>query len=259
MLDISQLVDGIQVLGSLFLGLSTGQESDSWDGWWDCSGESSHGEVSDLLWVSLNLGLSTGGDHVWLKEHTLEDDVLSDQLVHDGVEHFLRDSCTGLDIMLTISEDLWLNNWDESGMLADLGVSAERVGGLSDSDRRWAAIWGDLQDSSPLGESSSHLVVLLASLRKAIESHCDGLVVGSLNDGNTSIDLDSSENTLIGKDLGQRSSIGSLLSNGLIVHDGSADVILEAWNGIEELTIVISVLLSVLNVNCFKSLTTCSI
>lgn len=259
MLNISQLVHSVQVLGGDFLGLTAGQETDTWYSWWDSSSKSSYGEESNLLWVSLNLGLGTGGDHVWLEEHTLKDNVLGDQFVHDGVEYLLGNSGASLDVMGTVREDLWLDDWHETSMLADLSISSQRVGSLGDGNFRWASIVGDLQDSSPLGESGSHFVVLLGSLRKAIQSHGDSLISGTLDDGNTSINLDSSENTLVSEDLGQWGSIGGVLSDSLVVHDSTTDVLVETLGGVKELSVVISVLLGVLDIDCLESLSAGSV
>jgi len=75
---------------------------------------------------------------------------------------------------------------------------------------RWAAI-ANLEDGSPFGESSTCLVVLLASVTKAIKTGGSTLVLGSGEGHKTLVDLDAWDDTLLLKELNERSAIGSLL------------------------------------------------
>lgn len=254
MLWIGQLVHGTQVLASNLLRLTSGEERDTGNSWWNGSGESSHGEEGNLFCSSFLFSLSTGSDHVWLKQHTLEENSLRDQLVHDSVEHFLGDACALLDIVCTVGQDLWLDNWHEAGMLANLSVSCERVSGLGDANIRWASIIGDLQNGSPFGKSGSHFVVISGSLGETVQTHGDTLVIGTFDDADTRVDLDSSENALVTEKLHERNSGSGALSDGLIIHDDATDKLVEALDGVEQLTPVVSVLLRVLNSDLLKSL-----
>lgn len=56
--------------------------------------------------------------------------------------------------------------------LADAGVSGKDIGVLSDGESRWAAV-RDLEDTPPLGEITTVLLVLGAALRQAIKT-CSG-------------------------------------------------------------------------------------
>ena len=92
-----------------------------------------------------------------------------EELLHDGREDFLGDSGTDVDAVVTILENFWLDDWYETILLADRTVSGERMSGLSDGHLGWKTVgWVNLKDSSPLGESAAHFVVLGAPLAKSI-------------------------------------------------------------------------------------------
>jgi len=186
--------------------LTTGEESYSWYGWGNSSRKRSNGVEGNLLWASSFLALGSWSNHIWFEEETFEKKSLLDKLSHNVVEDSLRNLGAGTDIMISIGDNLWLDNWDETVMLANVTISSKRMGSLLNGNLRWA-VFSNLDDSSPFGESASHLIVLLASGTKSIKTLGDTLVIGSWDDGHTSIDLDSSKNTLVGQDFDKFSSI----------------------------------------------------
>ena len=172
--------------------------------------------------------------------------------LHDSSENSLRDFGIHFDGVVSVGEDLWLNNGHESVVLADSSVSSKSVCGLNDCSLSWSAI-SDLNNSSPLYESASLLVVLLASLSKAIKTSGGILVLGAWNDYKTLVDLNSWEDSLGNEELNEVDSINSLLVEGLLEEDDSTDVLLDS-SGEEEFSVSSSVFLVVLNVNLRESL-----
>lgn len=181
-LDLGQLVDSTQVLAGHFLRLTTRQECNSRNSWWNRSAECSDSEVCNFLWSSLNFCLGSRGDHVWFKQHTFKQDSLADTLIHHSIENFLGDTRTFLDIMGSIRQDFRLDNWDKTSMLANLSISRKRMRSLGNGYIRRASIISDLENSSPLGKSCSQSVVLRCSLGKAIQTIGNCFIIGSFND-----------------------------------------------------------------------------
>ena len=95
-MDSSQGVHSIQVQRSIFFGLTSGKEDDTWKGWDNRSREGSNCQPGDLL-VGGSVGAAgSWGNHVWLKEETLDEEVLLEKLLHDGGENSLRDISANL-------------------------------------------------------------------------------------------------------------------------------------------------------------------
>ena len=181
--------------------------------------------------------------------------MLVEHLLHDGGEDSLGDSGAHLNIVLAILEDLWLDDWHESILLADRSVSGEGVSGLSDGSLGWATSWGDLKNSSPFCESASQLIVFSTSLAKSIESLGGGLSVSSADGHEAGVDLDAAVDSSASQDLGELlGAVGGGVSDGLIEHDDSADVLLDAWGREEELTVSLSVGVVVLDADAVESL-----
>lgn len=140
-------------------------------------------------------------------------------------------------------------------MLANRSVSGERVSGLSDSCLSWAPSWSDLKNSSPFCESASQLIVFSTSLAKSIESLGGGLSVRSTDWHEAGVDLNTAVDSSSSKDLGEfLGAVGGGVSHGLIEHDDSADVLLDAWGCEEELTVCLSVGMIVLDSDTIESL-----
>ena len=81
--------------------------------------------------------------------------IFDDGLLH-GFVNFLGNLSAFLDSVGSVLEDLWLNNWDETGVLADGSISCERVSGLFNCLFRWAAVcFVNHDNGSPLSESAA--------------------------------------------------------------------------------------------------------
>jgi len=86
---------------------------------------------------------------------------------HDGGENSFRDRGTGLDGVGSISENLWLDDWDKSVVLADGSISSQSVGSLIDGELTWHSV-ANLENCSPLGKSASFFVESFCSSSKSI-------------------------------------------------------------------------------------------
>lgn len=128
------LVHSVQVDGGALLGLATREEGDAWEGGHDGAGEGTDSHPCDLLGGSNNGASGTLSDHVGLKEGSLDDEVVVEHGLHHGGEDVLRDAGALLDGVVTVGEDLGLDDGHETVVLADGTVAGEGVGGLADGE-----------------------------------------------------------------------------------------------------------------------------
>lgn len=80
-----------------------------------------------------------------------------------------------------------------------------------------------------------------------------GLSVSSVEFLQTLVDLNSDLNSLRLQQLDESSAIGGLLSDGLVEEDGSADVLFHVGGGEQQLTVLSSVLLIVLDLDLVEA------
>lgn len=173
--------------------------------------------------------------------------------LHDLSEDALGDLSAHVDVVVAISEDLGLDDGDESILLTDCCVSGEGVCGLESCGLGGSAL-ADLDDCSPLGESCALGVVVSASLGKAVKSGGRVLIVGPWDHHESLVDLDAWDDALALEELGEGGAVGGFLVEGLFEEDDSGDVILESLGGEEQLSVGLSVGLYVLNVDLLESL-----
>jgi len=128
--------------------------------------------------------------------------VLIEKFLHNCRENFLGNSGANLYIMLTVLEDLWLDDWHETVLLTDRAVSGEGMSSLSDSGLSWASTT-NFEDSSPFREPASQSVVFSASLAKSIKTLGGSLTIGSANWDETSVNLDTAMNSSSSQDVGE--------------------------------------------------------
>jgi len=200
------LVHGVEVKRSIFLRLSTGEEDDTWEGRYNSSRESSDSKVSNLLGAGLLSVGGTFGYHIRLQKKTLNDKFLVNESSHDSGEDSLRGFGADLNAVVTVGEDLRLNDGHKTVVLADASVSGKRVSGLTDGNFGWSSVT-DLADSSPLGESATFLVESLASSGETVKTLSGLLVLGSTDDDKTLIDLNTSEDSAVFKVLNEVLSV----------------------------------------------------
>ena len=92
---------------------------DSRDSWRDSLAEEFEGVVSNLLRSGPILALSTGSDHAWLEEDTFKHHIVLGKVEENLSPNLFGYFESPVNSMLTIKQDLWLNNWNQSIVLRD--------------------------------------------------------------------------------------------------------------------------------------------
>jgi hypothetical protein len=90
------------------------------NGSWDCASQSGNGGFSDLFgcWSS-SLELHASCAHVRLQQSSFQVDVVVAQSLVDGGEDDLGDLLATFQIVITIGQDFWFNDWNNALRLAD--------------------------------------------------------------------------------------------------------------------------------------------
>jgi hypothetical protein len=135
----------------------------------------------DLLCGGLDLCVGARANHVGLEESSLEHHVVIGEGLVASSDDSLGHGGGNLNAEVTVHEDLGLYDRHKAVLLADRGVSGESVGILVDGDLRGSSTDGvlDVENSSPLGESSALGVVLGTTSIEVINALCNALSVGS--------------------------------------------------------------------------------
>merc|ERR1712023_210057 len=118
--------------------------------------------------------------------------------------------------MRPIHEDLRLNNGDKSIHLADLAVVSKGTSIALNGLHGRSTVGVNAEDSTPLSKASTLRIVLCGPLSKSLESLGDSLAVHERGT-NTSVDLDSWDDVDGLHNVNERSSIRSILEQGLFV------------------------------------------
>lgn len=77
--------------------------------------------LSNLLWCGLLLAFSTRSDHARLEENTLKHDIVLSKVEENFSPNLLSYFKSPVNAMITIKQDFWLHNWDQSVVLQDPG------------------------------------------------------------------------------------------------------------------------------------------
>ena len=120
--------------------------------------------------------------------------------------------------MSSISEDLWLDNWHESILLADGSVAGESVGGLANRDHGRLAVT-DLEDGSPLGEAATFSIEGGGAAIQTVKTLSGLLTVGATDFDKTLVELDASVDASGAKELNKVLTFSGGLVNCLLEHD----------------------------------------
>ena len=249
---VGALVHCVQVEGGLQLRLTSRQEHDSWDRWWHTATQHFQGVRSDLFWSGSLLVLSSWGNHGRLQQDAFKHDTIVSHVLESLSPGGGSDLQGAIDGVVTIEEDLWLDNWDEAGVLGYGGVAGQSIGTVTDGDLGWAGWDGD--DGAPLAEASTLLVVVGATLGEAVETGAPRFAVGIVEWMESLVDLDTWDDALLVQAVDHWLASTGLLVEGLLEEDGTRDVLAEAWGGDEELTVGLTVGFSVLQADGFQAL-----
>lgn len=167
-------VDGVQVNGSLLLGLAARKEGDSGDGRRDGPLESGDGGFGHFFRSVLGLARLTSSDHVRLQESAFQEDVVVvEGLVHGG-QHRLGDFLGAIQVVITIGQHLGFDDGHQAVRLADRGVTGQNVGVLQDGLVR-RSVLADLEHTAPLGELAAIFLVLGAALVQVVQTYDENI------------------------------------------------------------------------------------
>lgn len=183
--------------------------------------------------------------------------MLIEKLPHDGTEYSLGDLGADLDVVVAVLEDFWLDDWDETILLANGAISCQLLGVLFDGGLGWQVL-ADLEDGTPLSETAAELVVLCAPLAEFIEALGQGFVIGATNGNETSVDFDATVDPSILKNLREFDSLGRVVAHRLVKHDDAADVLTEAGRGKEQLSVRSPIVMVVLDLDVVETFADCA-
>lgn len=192
-------------------------------------------------------------DHVGLEEGTFDDEVVVKHRLHDGTEHTLGYSSASLNVMISVSENLWLNDWHQAVVLANGSVSGQRVSSLVDGQLGWSPV-ANLEHGSPLGKAAPLLVEGLCAGCQAVQTLRGRLVIGAAQNDQTLVEFDASVDVSRTEQLNEVLALGRSLVNRLLKHDHTRDVLFDFWCGEKELAIVAAISLVVLHRDRIESL-----
>jgi len=222
-------IHGVKVDGSLLFALASRKEVDGGYSRGHSPAESADSVESNLLRGSLSGAILTGAHHVGLQEGTFQQDVVPVEAPVYVGEHTLSLVSSTVDIVITVHEDLGLNDGHKAVLLADSGIAGERLGVLLERDLGGAASGGvDLEHGSPLGEAGTSLVVLSAPLTEAIEALGDGLTISTGEGYHSLIYLDTGDHALSLDHIDKSLAILALLVEGLLEKDDTRAVLAPA-------------------------------
>ncbi len=103
-------VDSVEVDGSIFFRLASGQESDSSNCGRDSPLQSSDGGAGDFLWGVLGLAGLAGCDHVGLEKSSFQEDVMVVQSLVHGGQDGLGDLLGPVQVVIAVGKNLLERN-----------------------------------------------------------------------------------------------------------------------------------------------------
>lgn len=96
----------------------------------------------------------------------------------NGSKNGLSDGGAFFNIVRSVGENLWFDNGNQPVLLANDGVTSQALRILLDG--QLGRLGGaDLEDSTPLGETSAGFVVLLAAGAERVEALSGGFAIGA--------------------------------------------------------------------------------
>ncbi len=220
-------VHGIQVYCCLLRRLATGKKADARNGGRHRVQKAPYGTLCDLGDCRRGCEIGARKDHVGLQNHALEQNTVLFQLLKGLSKNLRRNPLAQINVMVTVHEDLWLDDGHNSRLLAKGGVSSQSVRVGADAIVRGEAL-SDGDYSAPLGEACPELSVFSKSLAESIETLGDFLTWEASEVSCSLVNLDPRQDPLFAQDIDERSAFGSVLPQGLIKENDAADVIGEA-------------------------------
>ena len=179
---------------------------------------------------------------------SLQKDMVVGEGLVDRRKDFLGHGRANGDVVASIGKDLRLNDGDQAVLLADAGIARQAIGVLVDAQiRRASGGLINLQNSTPLGEARTGLVILGTPGTEVVNSLRLSLAVGSGELDDTLVDFDARDNVLGVEHLDERRAVVGALVEGLLEQDDARDALRDALAGEEHLPEVPSGRLGILN------------
>lgn len=189
-------------------------------------------------------------DHVRLEEAALKENLVEVEFSEDSAQHLFSDLLAFLSRVGTVREDFRLDNGDETVLLADKSVFGKTSSIGSDGLISGASSgMGDLQDSSPFGESASEFVELSSHGGELFETLGPVLFLAVVKDSQSFIDLDAGNNALAEEVLSEVDTVLGGLFGSFLMEDDTGDVSFNSGAEEEHFSISPSVLCIVLKTN----------
>ena len=212
------------MLGGFFRPLPAGQERDARHRARDMTPEAAHGGLGHLFGAGALCRLHAGNHHVGLQHDALQANAVRVQLIEHRLQGCARHGFAARNVMRAVHQHLGLDDRHDARLLAQRGVTRERVRVGIDAGLRRNAI-RDVDDGPPLGEASAELVILRETLAQAVEALGDGLARKAGERLRSRVDLDAGNDAVAGEVLGERHPVPGLLTQRLVVKDDGADVV----------------------------------
>lgn len=171
---VGLLVHGVEVESGVKLGEAAREEHDAGSGGGNAGLEHLDGGRGNLLGGVALGAVGAGANHGGLEEHAVEHDALVRKVL-EGLSPDVGGNLEGtVNVVVTVEENLRLDDGDETSVLADRGVAGEAVRAVGHGGLGGAV--GDGDNGAPLAEAGALLVVGSGAVSKVIEALAPGLV-----------------------------------------------------------------------------------
>ena len=152
--------------------------------------------------------------------------------------------------MLAVEENFGLDDGDETGVLADRGITGETVRAVGHRGAGGAV--GDGHHGPPLAEARALLVVRGGAVGEVVETLAPGL--GGVGEGTeTLVHLDTGVDALRVEGVHEGGAVGAGLVQGFFEKNRTTDVLAEVGSGNKKLAVAATVLFDVLDTDTFKA------
>lgn len=137
---------------------------------WNSSAQSGDGGPCDLIssWLS-SLVAHSSGAHVWFQQSSLQVHVVVAQCLVASGQNGLSHLHASVQIVVTIGQNLWLNNWNNALRLANGCITGQNVGVLHNCLVA-GGVLANLQHATPLGEVATVFLVLSATRSQVVQT-----------------------------------------------------------------------------------------
>merc|ERR1719386_585205 len=138
-----------------------------------------------------------------------------------------------VDRMLTVKQDLWLDDWNEARGLADACIASQSVRRLGHGK---LGVVPDSNGSTPLGETSACLVVVNSTLLQVIQAPAPTFTLLATDQRyEPGVDFDAGDDTVLFGEINHQFSVRRLLIQGLREQDSATAVLAETLRAQQQL------------------------